>query len=151
MKWQLNQTCNLKDFLQVVAHTSSNTQRKEWVKQRRITVNGSVVTKMTKQVKPGEVVRLLKKEQPLEQEVKLLYEDRDLVIVNKPANLLSVETDTESFHTLHAILKRRRLKGRVFPVHRLDQQASGVICFAYSQKAREGLQEQFATHSVKRE
>lgn len=86
---------------------------------------------------------------PLSRGLEILYEDRDLLVVNKPAGLLTVKTETEKIRTVHCILtdyvKKRdsKSRNRVFTVHRLDQWTSGVLIFAKSQDVKDLLQAQW--------
>jgi tRNA pseudouridine32 synthase/23S rRNA pseudouridine746 synthase/23S rRNA pseudouridine1911/1915/1917 synthase len=91
-----------------------------------------------------------KKKQPnrkyLPKDLEILYEDRDILVINKPAGLLTVETSTNKFKTAYYILTDYVRKGnlksrnRVFTVHRLDQWTSGVLVFAKSADVKERLQ-----------
>jgi 23S rRNA pseudouridine1911/1915/1917 synthase len=75
----------------------------------------------------------------------LLYEDKDLMVVDKPAGLLTVATEREKERTAHFILTeyfRRgcgRCRKRLFVVHRLDRDTSGLLIFAKSEEAMERL------------
>jgi len=68
----------------------------------------------------------------------LLYEDDDLVAINKPSGVLSIEDgyDTDKYN-LRTILKRTY--GHIWTVHRLDKDTSGVIIFAKNQEAHRQL------------
>ncbi len=87
----------------------------------------------------------LKKIIILPQGVKILYEDRDIIAIHKPGGLLTMGTAKEKFRTAYSIvsdyLYKRYRKGKVFIVHRLDRETSGVVLFAKSEKAKEILQE----------
>jgi len=78
--------------------------------------------------------------------LKILYEDWDIVVVNKSSGLLTVASETEHENTAHYLLNQYVKKGnsksknRVFIVHRLDQYTSGVLVFAKSEQAKEYLQ-----------
>ncbi len=73
----------------------------------------------------------------------LLYEDRDLIVVDKPAGLLSIAAGRERERTAHWILSEYlRAKGekrRAAAVHRLDRGTSGVMLFAKSEWAKRAL------------
>jgi tRNA pseudouridine32 synthase/23S rRNA pseudouridine746 synthase/23S rRNA pseudouridine1911/1915/1917 synthase len=83
---------------------------------------------------------------PLSRGLEILYEDRDLLVVNKPAGLLTVKTETEKTRTVHCILtdyvqkRDPKSRNRIFTVHRLDQWTSGVLIFAKSQDVKDRLQ-----------
>lgn len=77
----------------------------------------------------------------------ILHEDRDILVVDKVSGLLTVGTDKVNDHTAYARLNDYVRKGnhksrnRVFIVHRLDKDTSGVIVFARNEKAKRCLQE----------
>ena len=90
-----------------------------------------------------------KKHQP--KGLEIMYEDRDLLVVNKSNGLLTVGTDREKDKTAYALLNNYvqkgnpRSKNRVFIVHRLDRDTSGILVFAKSEKAKRYLQENWAS------
>ncbi len=77
----------------------------------------------------------------------LLHEDRDLLVVVKPAGLLTIGTARDKSRTAHSLLNDYVRKGdsksrnRVYVVHRLDRDTSGVLLFAKSEAAKQFLQE----------
>lgn len=77
----------------------------------------------------------------------ILHEDREILVVVKPAGLLTVGTDRDKTRTAHYLLNDYVRKGdpksrnRVYVVHRLDQDTSGVLLFAKSEEAKKFLQE----------
>ena len=81
--------------------------------------------------------------------LEILYEDRDILVVDKPAGLLTVGTGTNKFKTAYYILTDYVRKGslnsrnRIFVVHRLDQWTSGVLIFAKSEEVKYHLQAQW--------
>ena len=73
--------------------------------------------------------------------LEVIYEDRRLIAVNKPAGMLSVATDSEKLRTAYALLRESMPRySRVFVVHRLDRETSGVLLFAKSAEVRDALQ-----------
>jgi tRNA pseudouridine32 synthase/23S rRNA pseudouridine746 synthase/23S rRNA pseudouridine1911/1915/1917 synthase len=79
----------------------------------------------------------------------LLYEDKDILVVDKPAGLLTVATESEKSRTALFILTEYILKGcgrsrkRLYVVHRLDRDTSGTLIFAKSENAKFRLQAQW--------
>jgi tRNA pseudouridine32 synthase/23S rRNA pseudouridine746 synthase/23S rRNA pseudouridine1911/1915/1917 synthase len=75
--------------------------------------------------------------------MKILYEDRDIIVIDKRAGLLSVKANYESENTAHQLLTNYIRKGNpkakanLFVVHRLDRETSGVLIFAKSYAIRE--------------
>src|SRR4030043_195554 len=86
---------------------------------------------------------------PLPKGLKILYEDKDLLVADKPAGLLTVATATNKTRTAFYFLTDYVRKGnpksrnRVFTVHRLDQWTSGVLVFAKSEEIKLRLQAQW--------
>lgn len=86
---------------------------------------------------------------PLSRGLKILYEDSDLLVVNKPAGLLTVKTKTEKNRTVYRILtdyvRKGSLKSRkqIYTVHRLDRWTSGVLIFAKSEAVMDRLKDRW--------
>ncbi|MDD2337496.1 MAG: RluA family pseudouridine synthase [Geobacteraceae bacterium] len=78
--------------------------------------------------------------------VSLLYEDADILVVDKPCGLLTMGTDRDKSRTVHSSLNDYVRKGnpksrnRVYIVHRLDRDTSGILLFAKSEQAKIFLQ-----------
>jgi tRNA pseudouridine32 synthase/23S rRNA pseudouridine746 synthase len=76
----------------------------------------------------------------------ILHEDRDVIVVEKPCGLLTIGTDRDKTRTAHSILNEYVRKGdprsrnRVYIVHRLDRETSGILIFARSEPAKIFLQ-----------
>lgn len=93
---------------------------------------------MAKHAKPG--ARLL----PLG--LVILHEDRDILVVDKPPGLLTIGTDKDRERTAYYILTdyvrkgNARSRNRIFIVHRLDRETSGVLVFAKTEEAKQRLQ-----------
>ncbi|MDX2021806.1 MAG: RluA family pseudouridine synthase [Deltaproteobacteria bacterium] len=82
----------------------------------------------------------------------VMFEDEDIVVVNKPAGLLTAPTPESDRNNLADLLSRRGpRRSRLFVVHRLDLQTSGVLVFAKSPWANRVLSERFAVHDMFRE
>lgn len=86
--------------------------------------------------------------------VRILFEDSTLLVVDKPAGLLTIATAREKERTLYAFLfdrvKRHRPPEKIFIVHRLDRDASGLLVFAKTPAAKVALQEQFRKRTAGR-
>jgi RluA family pseudouridine synthase len=76
----------------------------------------------------------------------ILHEDRDILVVDKPPGLLTIGTERDKSHTVYFILTDyvrkgcARCRNRVFIVHRLDRETSGVLVFAKNEEAKFRLQ-----------
>ena len=85
----------------------------------------------------------------------ILYEDRDIIVVNKVNGLLTVSSekvrDKTAYYLLNEYVRKgnQKSKRRVFIVHRLDRDTSGIIVFAKDKKAKRYLQEEWQSFSKK--
>lgn len=74
----------------------------------------------------------------------IVYEDKSIIVINKPSHLLTIGTDNEKEKTLfHQVLmyeKRKNKNNKVFIVHRLDKDTSGLVLFAKDEKIKHKLQ-----------
>ena len=76
----------------------------------------------------------------------IFYEDEHLLVVNKPSGLLTIPDRFGNKESLQAELEKRY--GKVFVVHRLDRETSGILCFARNEAAHRHLSMQFEHHST---
>ena len=86
--------------------------------------------------------------------IEVVAEDDSIIVINKPAGLLTIATDKEKVKTVYAMLRaylnNKQRPEKVFIVHRLDREASGLIVFAKNIESKERLQDQFKNHSAGR-
>jgi tRNA pseudouridine32 synthase/23S rRNA pseudouridine746 synthase/23S rRNA pseudouridine1911/1915/1917 synthase len=85
----------------------------------------------------------------------ILYEDQDIIVVDKINGLLTMGTDREKEKTAYFLLNdyvrkgNPRSRNRIFIVHRLDRDTSGVLVFAKSEQAKRFLQENWKDFTKK--
>lgn len=125
------------------------TRVKQLLRFGQVTVNGVPVTQFDHPLAAGDRVAIAPARadpagEALRQAgIRIVYEDDDLIAVDKPAGLLTVATAGEkhdtAFARLNASLAARRA-GRPFVVHRLDRETSGLLLFARSAAVRDRLQ-----------
>ena len=144
--------------LQTLYSDASGVSRKDWLARGRVTVNGEVVrdgrttVADTDRIGLGdETVARVTLPHPL----RLVHEDDHLIVVDKPADLLTIATDKEQDRTAYRMifgyLASKRPPTRPLIVHRLDRQTSGLLVLAKSVPAKRALQQQFAGRTVTRE
>jgi 23S rRNA pseudouridine1911/1915/1917 synthase len=150
MKYTAKERTSLLEALGALAPEASKTTLRSWIKEGRILLDGEPLSSPTEQVEPGQVVSLAPKARYTKNRIRLIYEDHHLVIVDKPIGLLTVATAFEKGETVHAFLKSHFKPGRVYVVHRLDQDTSGVMFFARSEKMKEALKALLEKHAVDR-
>jgi len=77
--------------------------------------------------------------------IKIKYEDKYILVVDKPTNILSVSTENEKertmFHLVYNYIKSKNKNNKIFIVHRLDKDTSGLMIFAKSEIVKQKLQD----------
>ena len=117
-------------------------------------VNGAVVRRGDVEVAAGDRVDLVAAAPPaIPAPLRLVHEDEHLVVIDKPAGLLTIATELERERTAYRLLRDwldARDAGRVFVVHRLDRETSGLLVFARNPEAKQALQAQFQARTPER-
>ncbi len=149
VKHLVKEKISILSLLQKLSPESSKNTLKSWVEQGRVMIDGQRITTYRYDLQPGQEVVVGPKVSFSDEGIRILYEDRYLVVIDKPHQLLSVASLDENELTAHTILGRR-LRKKVYPVHRLDKDTSGVMMFAYTEETYERLKDQFAEHSIER-
>lgn len=114
-----------------------------------------VVAKKGQKVHAGDIIRLLTPqdfEPAVSTTYSIVYEDDYLFIVNKPAHLPIHPVGKYYFNTLTELLRDAGyvVKGKLFPVHRLDKETSGLVLFAKSKELAKQLQDLFLNDAVEK-
>lgn len=128
-----------------------NTVR-EWLRDRRVEVNGRVISQFDHELRPGDAVAIRSQPQTapdtrLAGGIMIRHEDDAVIVIEKPPGLRSIATEAEADVTAYAQLTAHVRRGnprsreRVWIVHRLDQETSGLMVFARSEAAKRALQD----------
>lgn len=150
MKYLTPQSMTVLEALQQAFPESSKTAMREWVRDGRIALEGRVIFGANKVLAKGSTIELLPKRKYIEKIIPILHEDPHFVVIEKPEGLLSVSTNFEKEDTAFAMLKRYYKNKNVYVIHRLDQDTSGVMLFAFSEEATEKLKKIFEKHDLVR-
>lgn len=129
---------------------SSKSTLRSWLKQGRITVDGQIAKNASLVIKKGQSLTVESRKRSVGKGLRIIYEDRHLVAIDKPSGVLSVATAFDAEETAHAWLKAHYHPKRVHVVHRLDQDTSGVMLFALTEESRDRLKKTFHEHDLKR-
>lgn len=118
------------------------------LRDKHIFVEGRAVTQFNQVLKPGQVVEVKWKKGPEEQKqrgLSIVFEDQYLIVIEKQEGVLSIATekqkDNNAYSTLSNYVKKQSLGNRIFIVHRLDRETSGLMIFAKSERIQKLLQE----------
>lgn len=145
--YSVDEPAELLSFLLLHITNQGRNSIKSLLAHGQVTVNGKVETKYNYPLTPGQTVVVHKERAP---EViplmglVILHEDEHLIVVTKEAGLLSIatdkETDVTAYRQLTAHVRTKDSKNRIFVVHRLDRDTSGVMMFAKSEHVQQLLQ-----------
>lgn len=135
-------------FLLEMMSKSSRNSVKSILTRGQVTVDGRGVTQHNHPLRPGQRVEILKNQAAMKEEtlvgVTILHEDDDILVINKEAGLLSVASknpeDMTAYRQLMDYVKESNSRNRVYIVHRLDRDTSGVMLFAKNEEVKNGLQ-----------
>ncbi len=137
------------DYLTDTGYT--RTKVKQLMKHRSVEVNGKAAEGFDHLLRKGDTVSVSKDKNkskavpPLG--IKIIFEDDYLLVIEKPAGLLTIASEAEktktAYYQLNEFLKLRtpRTQERIFIVHRLDRDTSGLIMFAKNEKVKRRLQD----------
>ena len=165
MKFNVEEESFLLPRLVLMFPKSTKTKLRKMLTGGRVLVNGIPVYKAKELLFSGDEVQIInhadaiKKSPPPKpkkqlSKLKILFEDGYILVVEKPAGLLSVATDKLENDTLHSrcvdYVKHQSERAWCHIVHRLDRDTSGVMVFAKNHKIKEKLQTQFAQRDVER-
>jgi 23S rRNA pseudouridine1911/1915/1917 synthase len=126
-------------------------QVRTWLKFQCVTVNGRAMSQFNHPLRPGDVVAIQEDgfaapRTKLPLGLKVLFEDSAVIVIDKPEGLLSIASEAEpertAYFQLTDYLRRGNAKSRerVWIVHRLDRETSGLMVFAKTPQAKEILQ-----------
>jgi len=151
MKLTITQPTPLLEALITLCPDSSKTRLREFVRQGRISVDEDVVTRSDITLNPGQTLYFDEHKVKYDRSgLKIVFEDPYLVVIDKPSGLLSVASNFEEKITAHAKIKKRYYPKKVFVVHRLDQDTSGLMLFTTHHESYLALKEALKQRTIKR-
>lgn len=122
----------------------SKSKIKSLLKHECIAIDHEVTTQFNDPVKMGQIITIVEHNQQKDTPLKILYEDKDILVVDKPYGLLTIATSKEeeltAYRMASSYVKTQDTKNKIFVVHRLDKDTSGVLLFAKSDRAKKAYQ-----------
>ncbi len=151
-RFRVASRCELLPYLIGLPIGLSRKEAKDVIRFGAVTVQGKATIRHDTQLEPGDVVTIAARKQAhgaaLEHHgLRIVHLDDAIVVVDKPAGLLSMGSEREKEKTAHRILNEhlktltRSPRQQVFIVHRLDRETSGLMVFARSESAQAALQQ----------
>lgn len=126
---------------------------KSLLKNECIYVNNIIITKYNYVVNSGDIISIGKAITYKDVNLKIIYEDSDIIVIDKPTKILTISNSKEKNKTLYREVSNylKKENKKVFVIHRLDYDTSGVIMFAKNQKVQKLYQDNWNDLAKKRE
>ena len=143
----------LLDYLLIKFNKLSRNSIKGLLTKKQIVINGKVVTKHDYLLRKGDKISFSGKKE--NRGLKIIYEDELILVIDKPCNLLTVATDKEKEKTAYVevskYIKQNNPREKIYVIHRLDKDTSGVLVFCKNEKTKNELQDKWNDTVLKRE
>jgi len=138
----------LMDFLMTQMPSKSRTKIKSLLHNKQVLVDGKSISQFNHSLVPGQKVEISKIRMMAPDkisDISIIYEDKDIIVIDKQAGLLSISTAKEKRATAYSLLsehvKQQDKSSKIFIVHRLDRETSGLMLFAKSEPVKRRLQD----------
>jgi 23S rRNA pseudouridine1911/1915/1917 synthase len=157
LKFEVVQDAELLIFLlEKMPHKSRN-DVKALLRDKKVFVEGEAISQFNQVLSSGQKIEIRWEKPPEEIKIrglKIIFEDQHLIVIDKEAGVLSIATEKQKEYTAYSILshyvKKQDPANKIFVVHRLDKDTSGIMMYAKSQKIQKALQEKWNDNILER-
>lgn len=148
-EFKVHEDCELLEFLLSKYPKLSRNAVKSLLSNHQVSVDGAPVSQYNLQLTKEDTVivskmRITKK---VRNNLPIIFENDELVVINKPSGLLSIASDREKGRTAYRMVsdyvQQKDKHNRIYVVHRLDEDTSGVLVFAKNPRIKEVLQKEW--------
>jgi len=154
---KVSENALLLDFLLKSMNHKSRNSVKSLLKHGQIVVNGKTITRYDYPLKLGDIITVGNHQSIVEKNIpqmRILYEDDDIIVIDKEAGLLTITTgngiDITAVSLLKDYVQKQSPYNKIYTVHRLDQMTSGVLVFAKNSEAQHQLRDNWHNMVTKR-
>ena len=148
-EYPVNKNIELLEFLLETLKGQSRNSVKSLLTNHRVSVDGAPISQYNFQLTKGDVVIISKT--PIHKKTRsnlpIIFENDEIIVINKPSGLLSIASDKEKGSTAYRMLtdyvQQKDKHNRIYVVHRLDEDTSGVLMVAKNEKLRDALQDKW--------
>ena len=146
-EYPVTKDSELLEFLLATLKDQSRNSVKSLLSNHRVSVDGAPISQFNFKLYKGDVVIISKT--PIRKKTRsnlpIIYENEEIIVINKPSGLLSIASDKEKGSTAYRMLtdyvQQKDKHNRIFVVHRLDEDTSGVLMVAKNPKIQQQLQD----------
>ena len=160
----VNKSQRVDIFINKKENNFSRTRIKKLILNKKLKINNTIITDPSKKISNGDLLNLVIPEpqkaslKPFKYNLNIIYEDKDLIIINKPAGIIMHPGAGNFDNTIvNALINYNNnslsnIGDELRPgiVHRIDKNTSGLVVVAKNNEAHENLSNQFSKHSIKR-
>ena len=148
--YKVEEPMGLLDFLYKKMSGKSANKVKSVLKYKLVSVDGKVITQFNYPLQVGQEVSVASYKPEYKPAVianmpEIIYEDENIVVIDKPAGLLAIATEDEknetAYHIMTEYVKLKNKNNRIYIVHRLDRDTSGILLFAKNEETKHMLQD----------
>ena len=148
-EFPVNKNCELLEFLLETLKDQSRNSVKSLLTNHRVSIDGAPISQYNFKLTKGDVVIISKT--PIHKKTRsnlpIIFENEEFIVINKPSGLLSIANDKEKGSTAYRMLmdyvQQKDKHNRIYVVHRLDEDTSGVLMVAKNEKIRDLLQDKW--------
>ena len=148
-EYKVEVECELLEFLLLTLKGQSRNSVKSLLTSHRVAVDGAPISQYNFKLYPGDIVIITKT--PIHKKTRsnlpIIFENEEILVINKPSGLLSIASDKEKGSTAYRMVtdyvQQKDKHNRIFVVHRLDEDTSGVLMFAKNDKIQKALQDEW--------
>lgn len=148
-EYPVNKNVELLEFLLESLKGQSRNSVKSLLTNHRVSVDGAPISQYNFMLSKGDVVIISKT--PIRKKTRsnlpIIFENNEIIVINKPSGLLSIASDKEKGSTAYRMLtdyvQQKDKHNRIYVVHRLDEDTSGVLMVAKNEKLRDALQDKW--------
>lgn len=145
-EWIVKESTELLKFLFEVMSSRSRKAVKETLSRGKVFVNGEGTTQFNDKLEPGDRVEIRSAAKNIKlRGIKIFHEDDDVIVIEKDAGLLSIASEKEqqmtAYRQLSDYVQSINPRNRIFVVHRLDRETSGIMIFAKNKQVQQKLQD----------
>ena len=155
-EYTVKEECELLEFLFLTLKDQSRNSVKSLLSNHKVSVDGAPISQFNFKLYPGDTVIISKT--PIHKKTRsnlpIIFENDEMIVINKQSGLLSIASDKEKGSTAYRMLteyvQQKDKHNRIFVVHRLDEDTSGVLMVSKSVKLQEALQDKWNELVTKR-
>lgn len=153
---EVKEECELLEFLLKTFKDQSRNSVKSLLSSHRVSIDGAPITQFNFKLFPGDIVIITKEpiKKKIRKDLPIIFENDEMIVINKPSGLLSVPSDNEKGSTAYRMVtdyvQQKDKHNRIFIVHRLDEDTSGVLMFIKNKRLCDAFQDDWNNLAKKR-